>query len=142
MDDIEYFELARLIRDHLLDLGLDNIADFNNYVEDEGEDRLPPDGKNLIKLMLAAFDRYLVANASETVQHALQIVARNIDEGEPPMRAAVHFGDDRMAAIQGRERPAEVVGLQNIVEVRTALRRLEQLLLEDSDPSGPDGDMA
>ena len=142
MDDKEYFELARLIRDHLLDLGLDNIADFNHYVEEEGEDRSPPNGKNLIKMMLAAFDRYLVANASETVQEALQIIARNIDEGEPPMRAAVHFEDDMMAAIQGRERPVEVVGLQNTVEVRTALRRLEQLLLEDFDTSGPDGEMA
>ena len=39
IDDVEYFELARPIRDHLLDLGLDDIADFNNYAEDEGEDR-------------------------------------------------------------------------------------------------------
>ena len=142
MDDVEYFELARLIRDYLLDLGLDDIADFNNYAEDEGEDRSPPNGKTLIKLMLAAFDRYLAANASETVEESLQIVASNIDEGEPPMRAAVHVRDDRMAAIQGREEPAEIVGLQNMVEVRTALRRLEQLLLEDFEPPGPDGGMA
>jgi len=57
MDDEEYFELARVIRDHVLELGLDDIADFNNYVNDEGDDRSPPDGKTLIRLMLAAFDR-------------------------------------------------------------------------------------
>ena len=141
MDDVEYFELARLIRDHLLDLGLDDIADFNNYMENEGDDRSPMNGKTLIKLMLGALDRYLAANSSETVDEALQILASNIDEGEPPTRAAVHVGDDRMAAIQGREEPVEVVGLQNMVEVRTALRRLEQLLLEDFEPSGPNGGM-
>ena len=56
MDDEEYFELARLIRNHLLDLDLDDIADFSNYTDDEGDERSLPDGRTLMKLMLASFD--------------------------------------------------------------------------------------
>ena len=142
MDDNEYLEIARLIRDHLMDLGLDDIADFSNYAEYESDDQSPIDGKTLIKLMLAAFDRYLVANASETVEESLQIIASNIDEGIPPERALVHARDDRSASITGLEDPTEVVGLRNTAAMRTELRRLERLLLNDSEPSGPHGGMA
>ena len=86
MDDEEYFELARLIRNHLLDLDLDDIADFSNYTDDEGDERSLPDGRTLMKLMLASFDRYLAANAAETVEESLRIIASNIDEGAPPSR--------------------------------------------------------
>ena len=142
MGNEEYFELACLIRDHLLDLGLNDIADFSNYTEDGGEERSPPDGKTLIKLMLASFDRYLAANAAETVEESLRIIAGNIDEGEPPMRAFVHLSDDRLAVMEDREEPAEVVGLGNMAEMREALRRLERRLLDDPEPAGPDGGMA
>ena len=142
MDDGEYFELARLIQGHILELGLDHIADFNNYANDEGEDSPPPDGKTLIRLMLAAFDRYLAANAAETVAESLQTIALNIDDGESPTRALVHPTDDRLAYIEGLDEPVEVVGLQNIVEIRTALKRLEQRLLEEAEPILPDGGMA
>ena len=38
MTDEEYLMLARLIGDRLGDLGLDDIADFGNYLDEEGED--------------------------------------------------------------------------------------------------------
>ena len=84
MDDKEYRELAGLIGEHLSQLGLDEILDLDSYGEYEGDDRKSPDGKTLIKLMLASFDRYLAANASETAEEALRIIADNIDEGTPP----------------------------------------------------------
>ena len=142
MDDREYFELAGLIGEHLSDLGLDEIADFNNYVEYEGDNRKSPDGKALIKQMLAAFDRYLTANASETVAESLQAIADNVDEGPPPTRAVVHVTDDRLASVEGRVVREELVGLQHIAETREALRDLGQLLLEDSEPPGSRGETA
>jgi hypothetical protein len=125
-----------------LELGLDDIADFNNYTTDEGVNRSLPDGQTLIRLMLAAFDRYLAANASEIVEESLQTIARNIDEGEPPSTALVHATDDRSASIQGLLEPAEVIGLQDTVEMRTALKHLEQRLLEDTESTLPDRGMA
>ena len=67
MDEEEYFKLAESIQHHISKLGLDDIANSDNYADYEGDDRLPPDGKTPIKLMLAAFDRYLAANSSETI---------------------------------------------------------------------------
>ena len=37
MDDEEYLELAGLIGQRLSELGLDDIADFGNYMDEEGE---------------------------------------------------------------------------------------------------------
>ena len=142
MDDEEYFELARLIRDHLLELGLDDIADFNRYLGDEDEGRPPPDGRTLVKLILRSFDRYLAANATETVEESLRIITNSIDEGERPEWALVHAGDHPMHGIRDREVPAEVMGLGRLAEVREALRGLERRLLEDSDSTAPDGGVA
>jgi len=89
--------------------------------------------------MLAAFDRYLAANASETAEEALQIIADNIDDGKPPQRAVVHARDDRVPSNKGPEGPEEVVGLQHIAETRAALRSLGQLLLEDPEHPEVDG---
>ena len=142
MDDKEYFDLAGLIGEHLSDLGLDEIADFNNYVEYEGDDPKLPDGKALIRQMLAAFDRYLAANASETVEEALQVIAGNIDERLPPTQAVVHVTDDQSASVEGRVVPEELVGLQHITETREALTDLGQFLLEDSKPPESRGEKA
>lgn len=142
MHDKEYFEIAGLIRKHLLELGLDEIAEFNNYAEYEGDDRRSPDGKTLVKLMLAAVDRYLAANAAETVEESLRIIAENIDEGTPPTRALVYVSDEPANSYERLDEPAEVVGLQNTAEIRAKLRRLEQHLLEDSEPAGQDGGAA
>ena len=142
MNDSEYLEITRLIRDHLKHLGLDDIADFSNYAEYESDDPSPIDARTLIKLMLAAFDRYLVANASETVQESLRILAVNIDEGTPPEGALVHARDDRSESNTGAREPTMVAGLPNTVEMREALGRLERFLLEDFEPSGRDGGTA
>jgi len=84
----------------------------------------------------------LAANAAEAVEESLQTIARNIDKGEAPTRALIHSTDDRLAYIDGRDEPVEVVGLQDVVEIRTALIRLEQRLLEDAEPTRPDGGIA
>ena len=142
MDDEEFFDLARLIRDHLLELGLNDIADFDHYFGDEDEGRPLPDGRTLVKLILRSFDRYLAANSTETVEESLRIITNSIDEGERPEWALVHVGDHPMHGISDREVPAEVMGLGRLAEMREALRELERRLFEDSDPTAPDGGVA
>lgn len=141
MDDEEYLELARAIRDQLLEMGLDDIADFSNYAADESEERPPPDGKTLIKLMFASFDRYLAANAAETVTTSLEIIAENIDEGERPTQAFVYASDEWVAAAEGRKKQMEIGGLGNMAEMRKALKDLERRLLDDTESAEPKGSM-
>ena len=138
MDNEEYFVLARLIRDRLLELDLDEIAEFSNYMEDEGEDRLPPDGKSLVRGMLRAFDRYLAVNALETVEESLRIIGHNIDRSELDIRALVHPTNDGIDVVNGRDIAEPVPTLGNMSEVRNELAILEALLLEDAEDLGPD----
>lgn len=99
------------------------------------------DGKTLVKLILGAFRRYLVANASETVEVSLGIIRDSIDEGERPRSALVHLGDERAASMESREIAEPVSTLGNMSEVQSALTRLEELLHEDPEPSEPDQEL-
>jgi len=140
MDDEEYLELAGLIRDELVELGLYDIADFSHYADAEEEDRGPPDGRLLIWGMLTAFDRYLASNAGETVSASLALIGESIDEGEPPRAVVVHGGEEE-AAVRGRRETAEAVAtLGEMSETRSALLRLRKLLLEGYEPPESEGE--
>ena len=128
MTDEEYLILARLIGDRLGDLGLDDIADFGNYLDEEGEERSLPEGKVLIKRMLAAFDRFLAANAAETVAASLKLIQDNIDDGRFPESALLHFDDERSAFVAGGELVQTIPTLGDLAEVRLEIRRLEESL--------------
>ena len=138
MDEEDYFELARSIRAHLEELGLHDIADFRNYMDDDDGERPPPDGRTLMKLMLEAFDRYLAVNASETVEEALRTIRESIDGEGAPSTALVHIEDERTAALEGREIAEPIATLGNMSEVRAALGRLGELLLADPEHPPPD----
>ena len=137
MTDEEYLQLARLIGERLGELGLDEIADFGNYLDDESEERSLPEGKVLIKRILGAFDRYLAANGAETVAGSLALIRESIDDGRAPERAFLHFDDERSASLAGREAAQSISTLGKLAEVRAELKRLEALLLEDSGPLEP-----
>ena len=140
MNEEEYLALADLIGRHLVELGLGEIADLGNYMDNEGEERSPPDGRALIKLMLGAFDRYLAVNSAETVEESLEIIRGCIDEGERPGGVFVHLGEEELAVTVGRDGAEPIATLGNMSETRTALRRLAERLLEDSGPPEPDGE--
>lgn len=138
MDDEDYFVLARSIRAHLEELGLHDIADFRNYMVDDDGERLPLDGRTLMKLMLEALDRYLAANASETVDEALGTIRESIDGEEAPSIALVHLEDERMAFLEGREIAEPIATLGKMSEAREALRELREVLLEDPESPEPE----
>lgn len=56
MDDEEWAELARIVRDHLQQAGLHEIADFDTYADEE---RQLPAGRDLVKAMLDALQNDL-----------------------------------------------------------------------------------
>ena len=134
MDDEDYLELAGLIGQRLEELGLDDIADFSNYMDEEGEERSLPDGRRLVKRMFGAFDRYLSANAAETVTESLLLIRNSLDDGPRPERAMLHFNDDRWSALAGREGSVPIPTIGNMAEVRRELRLLEEALMEPPEP--------
>ena len=138
MDDKEYLELAGLIGERLVELGLDDIADFGNYMDEEGEERSLPVGRTLVKRMLGALDRYLAANAAETVANSLLVIRNSLDDGLRPETALLHFDDDRLSALAGPEEGVPIPSLGNMVEVRSELHLLEEALMEPPPPSEPD----
>ena len=131
MDDEEYLDLAKLIGARLERLGLDDIADFGNYMDEEGEERSLPPGRILVKRMLEAFDRYLVANAAETVTESLSLIGDRTGAELGPGSALLHFDDDRAAALVGRERVGPIPTLGSVAEVRRELRLLGEALLAE-----------
>ena len=137
MDDEEYLKLAALIGRRLSELSLDDIADFDNYMDEEGEERTLPDGRTLVKRMLGAFDRYLAANAAETVTESLMLIGNSVDDGPRPESAMLHFGDDRLSPLAGLEEGVPIPTLGNMVEIRSELRMLVEALMEPP-PAEPD----
>ena len=137
MDDEEYLELAGLIGERLAELGLDDIADFANYMDEEGEERSLPDGRTLVKRMLGAFDRYLAANSAETVTESLLLIRNSLDDGTRPESAMLHFDDDRLSGLAGREGGVPIPSLGNMMEVRSELHMLVEALMEPPPPSEP-----
>ena len=137
MDDRDYLELARSFRDHFKALGLHDIADFRNYIENEDGERMLPDGRTLMKQMLEAFDRYLAMNASETVEEALTTIRKSIDGEEGPETALVHLEDERMATLERRGSAVPIATLGKLLEVRSELGRLREFLLSDPDDPQP-----
>ena len=131
MDDEEYLELAGLIGARLSNLGLDDIADFGNYMDEEGGERSLPPGRILVKRMLEAFDRYLVANAAETVTESLSLIGNCTGAELGPDSALLHFDDARAAALSGRERVSPIPTLGYVAEVRGELRQLREALLAE-----------
>ena len=131
MDDEEYLELAALIGARLARLGLDDIADVSNYMDEEMERRSLPHGRVLVKQMLEAFDRYLVANAAETVTESLSLIGNCTGAELGPESALLHFDDDRAAALAGRERVGPIPTLGHVAEVREDLRLLGEALLAE-----------
>lgn len=138
MDDEEYLELAALIGRRLSELGLDDIAHFDNYMDEEDEERTLPDGRTLVKRMLGAFDRYLAANAAEAVTESLLLIHDNLDDGPRPEGAMLHFEDDRLSALAGSEEGVPIPTLGNMVEIRDELHMLEEALMEPPPASEPD----
>ena len=138
MDDKEYLKLAGLIGPRLSDLGLDDLADFSNYMDERGEERSLPDGRTLVKRMLGAFDRYLAANAAEAVTESLLLIGNSLDDGPRPESAMLHFEDDRLSALEGPEGGVPLPTLGNMKEVRRKLHVLEETLMEPPSPSEPD----
>lgn len=138
MDDEEYLKLAGLIGRRLSELGLDDIADFGNYMDEEGEERSLPDGRTLVKRMLGAFDRYLAANAAEAVTESLLLIGNSLDDGARPESAILHFEDDRLSGLAGPDEGVPIPTLGNMVEIRSELHMLEAALMEASPPSEPD----
>lgn len=138
MDDNDYYQLARFIRDRLEELGLDDIGDLRSYMEEKGDERSAPGGKALVKSMLAAFDRYLVLNSSETVDKSLRIIGRNIESGEPPSEVLVHPGEEGLAVMEGRERPERLPTLGYLEETRMELAGLVEMLVADPDEPAPE----
>lgn len=131
MNEEDYIELARHIRGHLEDLGLNDIAEIRNYMDDEEGERPPLDGRTLTRQMLEALDRYLAVNASETVDEAFKTIRESIAGEEVPSIALVHREGERIAALEGRKIVEPIATLGNMSEVREDLRKLGGLLLED-----------
>ena len=131
MDDEDYLELAKLIGARLSDLGLDDIADFDSYIDEEGEERSPPSGRALVKQMLEAIDRYLVANAAETVTKSLSLIGNRTGAELGPGSALLHFDDDRAATLADRERIGPIPTLGYVAEIREELRLLGEALLAE-----------
>ena len=129
MDDEDYLELAKLIGARLENLGLGDIADFDNYMDEEGEERSLPPGRILVKRMLEAFDRYLVSNAAETATGSLALIGRCTGEELGSDSAMLHFDDERAAALVGRERVGPIPTLGYVAEVRRELSLLQEALM-------------
>ena len=138
MDDEEYLELARLIGQRLSELGLNDIADFGNYMDEEGEERSLPDGRTLVKRMLGAFDRYLAANAAEAVTESLFLIGNSLDDGARPESVMLHFEDDRLSGLAVADDGVPIPTLGNTAEIRSELHMLEAALMEASSPLEPD----
>ena len=128
MDDEEYLELAKLIGARLANLGLEDLADFGNYMDEGGEERSLPPGRILVKRMLEAFDRYLVVNAGETVTESLALIERCTRAELGSDSALLHFDDERAAALEDRERVGPIPTLGYVAEVRRELSLLQEAL--------------
>ena len=141
MEDNDYYDLARFIRDRLRELGLDDIGDLRSYMEEEEGERSAPDGKALVGSMLAAFDRYLAVNSSETVDKSLGIIERSIESREPPREVLVYPGEEGLAVMEGREEPERLPTLGYLEETRMELAGLLEMLMADPDEPAPESGM-
>lgn len=138
MDENDYYELARFIRDRLEELGLDDIGDLRSYMEEKNGERSAPGGKALVKSLLDAFDRYLALNSSETVDKSLRILGRSVESGEPPSEVLVYPGEEGLAVMEGRKEPEQLPTLGYLEQTRMELTDLKELLMADPDEPAPE----
>ena len=137
MDEKDYFELARFVRSHFIELGLNDLADFSHYMVENGEEQVMPDGRMLVRLMFMAFDRHLAVNSSETLERSMQKIAENIDSGKIPRDVFLHR-DDGVARTIGRVEAESLNPEANLSEIRIALWELQRRLFAGDEPPIPD----
>ena len=140
MNNDDYRKLAELIRSQFVEFGLSDLADMYEYrIFQEDEDRFP-DNKELVKLMLEAFDRHLAVLDEDVVQSSIKRINENMDDSprQEIEQALLHYPLGISPDFEEKFEPEPIHGIRGISQLRKQLRKLQQDLDMGRRPPGPD----
>jgi hypothetical protein len=130
MEEEDFRELAQVIRQQLQELGLESVADIDNYVVDAEGERRRPSARVLVFEMLKAFDRHVALLDRSVYEHAMGGIREVISEGARPEDAVIQI-DPGVSEIVGARDLFSLRDVHDIGEVRVSLRRLIESLERD-----------
>lgn len=136
MEEKDWLEILRLIRDELGKIGLNSIAELSGFDEETFEGRRTYGARKLTILMLEALDRHLAIHSPRTVEQAMKMIRENVDTRGIDAAILINNGDD--IEVEELEREEILTGDERIPSAVDDLRILIGQLLE-ADISGGEG---
>ena len=135
MNEREYRELVQVIRALFEESGLSDLADLNNYIRSTDAGPHLPESKELVRLMLEAFDRHLAVLDERTVAESLDRIGHHLEDGPTPEAALLHH-PTVLSEFSEKETSVEINGYSGISEIRT---RLKEFMIDlGREPPTPD----
>lgn len=130
MEEDELRKLLAFAKRTFVERGLTGIAEDQNYIEDDGDDRDLPSSREQIISMLEAFERHLAARDRRTAEEGLEQIRRSSDS--PNVLAAVVSRPHRTGS-EVDAPPRNLTSGPNLLRLRERVRRLVADLTETPD---------
>ena len=140
MNNDDYRKLAELIRSQFVEFGLSDLADMYEYCIFQKDEDIFPGNRELVKLMLEAFDRHLAVLDEDVVQDSIKRINQNMGDSsrQEIKQALLHYPLGISPDFEEKFEPEPILGIQGISRLRKQLRELQQDLDMGRGPPGPE----